>query len=78
MVLELIPGGDLRNFLIKRRSECDMEDDGLYTTVESIEGSLSSKDLLDICRQVAAGMVLLSSLNVRRDRTKIVTIVFYF
>ena len=64
MVLELMSGGDLRNFLIRKRAICDMEDDNLYTAVESIEGDLLSKDLLDICRQVAAGLAHLSDFNV--------------
>ena len=70
MVLELVPGGNLRNFLLKRRSECDMEDDNLYTTVDNIESALTSRELLDICRQVAAGLVLLSQFNVRNGFTK--------
>ena len=57
--------GDLRSFLIRKRKALDLGDDNLYTEAESIEGSLSSRDLLDIGRQVAAGMAHLSTCNVR-------------
>ncbi len=65
MVLELMSGGDLRTFLIRKRNKFDFDNDNLYTTVDSIESALSCRELLDICRQVAAGLDHLSDSNVR-------------
>ena len=68
MVLQLMPSGDLKKFLTTRRTTFDLDDDNLYTIVENIEGALSSRELLDICRQVASGMALLSDCKVRQKR----------
>ena len=68
--MELMPGGDLRNYLIKKRKASDMDADILYTSVDRIRSILSSKDLLDICRKVAAGLAHLSDFKVRRRETK--------
>ena len=67
MVFELMVGGDLRHYLIQKRASADLDDD-LYTTAESIEGHLSSRDLLDIGRQVASGLVHLVQFNVNQQK----------
>ena len=64
MVLELMQGGDLRSFLIQKRTTSNLEDDNLYIAAMTIESGLSSRDLLDISGQVTAGMAHLSEFNV--------------
>ena len=56
MVLELMTSGDLRNFLIKKRAREKLGNDRLYTEVESIEGALTSRELLNIGIQVCRGI----------------------
>ena len=69
--MELMPGGDLRNYLIKKRNASDMDADILYFNVDSIMSALSCKDLLDICRKLAAGLAHLSDFKVRRRETEL-------
>ena len=56
MVLELISSGDLGNFLIQKRVRENLDNDWLYTDVESIEGALTSRELLDLGIQVFNGL----------------------
>ena len=56
MVLELISSGDLGNFLIQKRVRENLDNDWLYTDVESIEGALTSRELLDLGIQVCKGL----------------------
>jgi len=57
-VLELLPNGDLRNFLLKLRSKS-----------KQVNGNVvDSHTLLSYCRQVASGMVYLSNKHfIHRD-----------
>ncbi len=57
LVLELLPGGDLRNHLVKMQSIDDVN-----------SSTLDDHTLLSYCRQVVSGMVYLSSKHfVHRD-----------
>ena len=56
MVLELMRGGDLRNFLIRKRARESLNDDRLYTEVGSIEGTVTSRELLNLGIQVCKGL----------------------
>lgn len=54
IVLELLPKGDLRNYLLKSRSDAEM--------------ALNEQMLLNFCQQIACGLIYLSSKGfVHRD-----------